>query len=643
MTLYRQLMVVIIILILVMLGNMFRISMASTRSFLNGQMQTQTRNAVDALVLRLRPLMAKKDIAMMDTLANAVFDHGYYRRLLLEDMKGQVILKRINPDPVRDVPEWFVHMLPLKAPQVSAIVTAGWRQFGKLTLEAHPGRAYINLWDSFRQLLALAALTFLIGILAVVLVVRGMLRPLAAIEAQAIAICKREFPLNDIRPWTREFRHVVEAMNRMTAKVRDMIATLSERADELQRQARVDKLTGLPNREGFMPAFIALLERREKSSSGLFVLIKLADFASFNDRVGYQVGDRLLQDIAGLLRDKCRAHAEAMAGRIGGVDFALAMPERNDAAARDYCAELARELRALQAQGAEECRVLIGATFFSGDDGVGDILGRADTSLSIARAGSADSVHLQNDENRALGNANWQQIIDDVLRDKRISLLAQPIHDTNGNRIYSELLARMHDADGALISPAEFMPMAERLHRIVEVDRVVMQQAIEWLRNHTSESLAVNISSRTLHEADFASWINRLLDEEDAPRGRLFVELTEHAALQDVAATASFIERLHQSGIQAVIERFGSGLASFGAIRELKADYIKLDGSYVRGISDDAQNRFFVQTLLDIAHGLDMRVIAEHVENEADKKTLVALRMDAVQGYLIGKPQPLAE
>ncbi|MDX8392399.1 MAG: EAL domain-containing protein [Mariprofundaceae bacterium] len=647
MTLSRQLFVVISILILIMLGRMFWISLDNTRSYLNGQMQTQTNNAVDSLGIALRPHLAKKDIAMMDTLINAVFDHGYYHSLLLADMQGQILIKRVNSDPIHDAPEWFIHLLPLDAPKVTAVVTSGWMQYGKLTLQAHPGRAYANLWASFRQLLVLALWTFFIGIVAVLLLVRGMLKPLRAIEAQAIAICKREFPINEERPWTREFRHVTEAMNRMTGKIRDIINTLTERAEELQHQARVDKLTGLANRDGFMPALNALLERHERSSSGLFLLVKLTDFAAFNDLVGYQIGDQLLQNIAAVLKAGCENNPDALAGRIGGVDFALMLPEQEKESAETLCNSIGQQLSALR-ENEEICQMLIGATLFASGDTAADILGRADTSLSIARTDGSGGIHIQNTENRSEGNIDWQQIIDDVLQQQRISLLSQAITTPDGESVYREVLARMYDRKGENISPATFMPMAERLGRIADVDRLVMQKTIDRLSTHSDAFFAVNISSHSLHDTAFRDWMGELFTRHEggkhnANASHMLIEFTEHAALHNIEATAAFIKQAHNLGMRVVMEHFGSGLASFHSLRGLKLDYIKLDGSYVRGISADAQNRFFVHTLLDISHGLDIRVIAEHVEDATDLQSLTDMHIDAVQGYHIGKPEPLSD
>ncbi len=643
MTLSRQLFTVITMIILIMLGRMFWISLDNTRSYLSSQMQTQTSNAVDSLGIALRPHLAKKDIAMMDTLANAVFDHGYYRSLLLTDMQGQIIIKRVNSDPIRDVPAWFMHLLPLDAPKITAVITSGWMQYGKLTLEAHPGRAYVNLWDSFRQLLVLALWTFLIGITAVLLMVRGMLKPLRAIEAQAIAICKREFPINDIRPWTREFRHVVEAMNRMTGKVRDIINALTERAENLQRQARIDELTGLPNRSGFMPALAALLDRKGQSSSGVFLLVKLDDFAAFNDLVGYPVADRLLQNVASILEEYCDMHREALAGRIGGVDFALLLPEQDENTASQTSLKIKEQLDALANTGEASCCILLGATLFSGNDKPGDILTRADTSIAAARTDHA--LHLQHVGDVVKSNIDWRNIITDVLAQKRIQLLSQPVRSIGAtpHTIYYEVLARIHDADGEPISPATFMPMAERLNRMVDLDNMIMQMALEWLAAHPDEHLAVNLSSASLQHIAANGLTKTMFEKINYIGPRLLLEITEHAALQNAETTTAFIAEAHKAGVRIVMERFGSSLSSFHTLRQMHIDFLKLDGSYVRDIATLKENRFFLQTLLDIAHGLDIQVIAEQVENASDLDCLQDMGIDAVQGYHIDKPKPLSD
>lgn len=641
MTLSRQLFAVISILILIVLGRMFWISMENTRTYLNSQMQTQTSNALDALGLSLKPALADKDMAMMDTLANALFDHGYYRKLVLADMQGRTILERHNPDPVKDVPVWFSHLLPLEAPEASTTLTSGWMQYGKLSLMANPGHAYVNLWHSFQQLLVLALLTFLAAIIAVILLVRGMLKPLRAIEAQALAIGQREFPINHIKPWTREFRNVVLAMNRMTEKVRDIIQRLTDHAEELQRQQRMDSLTGLPNRNGFMPALAAMLSSYESSSSGLFILLKLDDFATFNDRVGYQVADTLLQGIAGMLSGQISSHNQALVGRIGGVDFALALPDIQSTHINTFCMSLRKRLDSLQGSGDDVCRIYFGATCYSADNCMSDILGRADTALTGARSNGLGFL-IQNENKREGGMINWQDMVSEVLYHHRISLLGQPIQSCNNqSTLYFETLARIRDVQGNYLPPAIFMPMAERLGRMTDVDSIVLSLAANWLSAHEQGQLAINLSSSTLHQAAVGNWLAGQMAGKSALCKRLLIEISEHTAMLDGDITAAFIDKAHALGIRVVMEHFGSGLASFHTLRRLKLDFIKLDGSYVRGLAHDAENRFFLHTLLDIAHGLDIRVIAEQVEDEADLQALVKMGIDALQGYYIGKPEAL--
>lgn len=639
-TLYRQLFAVITLLLLAVLGRMFWISMDNTRAYLNDQMRTQTSNAVDALGLSLQPALLNKDMAMTETLINAAFDHGYYRQMLLEDMQGKVLFKRVNSDPVKDVPAWFIDLLPLKAPEVSATLTSGWIQFGRLSIQAHPGRAYVNLWHSFRQILLLALWTFLVSIVAVLLLVRGILKPLRAIEAQALAIGQREFPINSIKPWTREFRHVVQAMNRMTEKVRDIIRSLTDHAEDLQRQARMDSLTGLPNRSGFMPALAAMLSSYESSSSGLFVLIKLDDFAAFNDRVGYQVADKLLQDIAGILSENIGSHNQALVGRIGGVEFALALPDIETTGIHAFCLALRKRLDTLQGEDRNACRIFFGATCYAADDSMSEILGRADTALTGAR-GNGTGYLVGNDRKREHGLINWQEVVGDVIRARRINLLGQPVRSCKDKTIYFEVLARIRDARDEAIPPASFMPMAERLGRMADVDAAVLHLAMQWLAGHEQELLAVNLSSATMQHAACGDWLSKQTADQSGVCKRLLVEISEHAAMLDGETTAAFIDKAHAIGIRVVMEKFGSGLASFHTLRRLKLDYIKLDGSYVRGLAHDAENRFFLHTLLDIAHGLDIRVIAEQVEDEADLQALVKMGIDALQGYYIGKPESL--
>jgi len=218
MTLSRQLIIIIFSVFLLIFSGTLWITVDNTRSYLIQQLTTQTQDAADSLGLSLVPHLKNKDIAAVDTMINAVFDHGYYRELRLESISGKLLAQRENSSHIDGIPDWFISWLPLQTPRVKTVITTGWTQAGRLWLSAHPGYAYKKLWDTSIEVLWWSLAAFFLSLVAVITILRKILAPLKDVENQALSICNREFPIVETIPWTREFKRVVLAMNRMSHK-----------------------------------------------------------------------------------------------------------------------------------------------------------------------------------------------------------------------------------------------------------------------------------------------------------------------------------------------------------------------------------------------------------------------------------------
>jgi len=641
MTLSRQLISLIIATFLLIFSGAFWINVENTRSYLMLQLATQTQNAADALGLSLSPHMKNKDLAAMDTMINAAFDSGYYKSLLLKNVSGKVLIERKNTATIEDVPAWFIEHLSLETPVAESVITTGWNQTGRIQLTAHPGFAYKKLWQSSLDMLRWSLPAFIAVLIAVLLILKAILRPLNAVEKQALAISKREFPVVHNIPATRELQRVVLAMNQMSKKMKGYIDTLSNRAEKMQQEARYDVLTSLLNRNGFNARLENTLSDTETEGSGALAVIRLHQFGLYNERLGHEAGNALLLHIAQILTDISNAYPRATAARITGTDFALILPLADTDAARDIATRCSDRLNQLADDEDIDDLAHIGITCFHHDESVGSILAHADAALSLAQHKGANAFAMQLTDNDILGNMAWQSMISEALQQQRVHLLAQTVVNAQQQALYSELLIRIEQADGEQISPASFASMAERLGMHAELDRYVIEQAAAQLSPGSEHRFGINISVHCIHDADFMAWMDSYFQNHQHAATRMLFEVSEYGLLQDLAASQRFIAQVHAQGSQIVMEHFGSRLNSFKLLRQLKPDYIKLDGSYIHHITDNSDNRFFLQTVADIAHGLDIQIIAEQVETADDFQTLKTLGIHAMQGYYISKPAPI--
>ena len=237
MTLSRQLVVLVAVLLVLVFAGTFLIGVQNSRAYLEAQLKSHAQDAATSLGLSVSPHMAEGDIATVTSMAEAIFDRGYYRVVRVEDMEGKPLVDRVLPVRVEGVPAWFISSLSLKTPEGEALVMAGWRQAGRVRVRSHPGFAYRQLWENVSEIFGWFLSSALIVMLLGLVLLRVVLRPLRLIQWQAESICNREFPILEKLPRTPDLRRIVEAMNRMSGKVQSMLTEAAKLARRLREQA----------------------------------------------------------------------------------------------------------------------------------------------------------------------------------------------------------------------------------------------------------------------------------------------------------------------------------------------------------------------------------------------------------------------
>jgi EAL domain-containing protein (putative c-di-GMP-specific phosphodiesterase class I) len=202
---------------------------------------------------------------------------------------------------------------------------------------------------------------------------------------------------------------------------------------------------------------------------------------------------------------------------------------------------------------------------------------------------------------------------------------------------------RFYSEEEQLLPTASFLAMAEKLDKIIEVDRLIVETALSTIKNKNLQDqyFGLNLSSRCIHDDHFLIWLERRLLKDAAIASKLVFEVSEYGMQQNLKTSKRFIDMLHRNGARLTVEKFGTGMTSFKFFRDIKPDFIKMDGSYTRHIDDDKNNQYFIRLMVDLAHRIGVGVFAESVETQEEKQMLESLFIDGTQGYYIGKPQPI--
>lgn len=424
-------------------------------------------------------------------------------------------------------------------------------------------------------------------------------------------------------------------------------------SEEMAFQATHDELTGLGNRRAFEQALTLAFElTRGQTRHHVVCYLDLDDFKVVNDTCGHTAGDELLRQIAqlfaGLLRD------EDLLCRIGGDEFGILLADHSVAAALLVAERLQHSLAAYRFAWLEQSfgvGVSIGMVALDAhSESVGALLQAADSACYVAKDAGRSRIHLYAIDDPALaqryGVMEWVSRIEHALLHDRFVLFAQPIVPLDGHEsggLHCELLLRMQDDQGALVSPGQFMPAAERYHLASRVDRWVVTHALQWMAEHQDriEQCAINLSGQSLGDAAFMAFVLQSLSDTPLPCTKLCFEITETAAISNLQTAHRFIETLRARGCKFSLDDFGSGLSSFAYLRNLPVDVLKIDGQFVKDIAHDPVSLAMVKSIHEIGCLMGKRTVAEFVESQAILDLLREIGVHYAQGYAVGYPVPL--
>ena len=420
-------------------------------------------------------------------------------------------------------------------------------------------------------------------------------------------------------------------------------------SQQLAWQATHDELTHLANRREFERRLSLLLDNSEETS--VLCYIDLDRFKLINDTCGHASGDELLLQISDILAGQVRA-TDTVA-RLGGDEFAIILCQ---------CSlELARRIANWICQSVREHRFIWEGQSFSVGASIGlveirpnkqdlaTVLAAADAACYAAKEEGRNRVHIYRADDAMVSQQRDQQQwclhIDKALEENRFCLYHQPIAaagDYAGRYHHTELLLRMVDEQGQLVSPMAFIPAAERYDRMVQIDTWLVRSFFKILSESEADPQMlynINLSGISLSDKRFLSFLRKALSNGKIDPRNICFEITEMAAISNLSRVTDFMKRLKRLGCQFALDDFGSGMSSFGYLKQLPVDYIKIDGRFIQNLNNPINSAIIV-SICNIGQAMAAKVIAERVEDGNTARELQQLGVDYVQGYGIAKPSP---
>jgi len=422
---------------------------------------------------------------------------------------------------------------------------------------------------------------------------------------------------------------------------------------QLSYQASHDALTDLINRREFENRLAKALDalRSDTESTHALLYLDLDQFKVVNDTFGHAAGDALLKQLAEIVHGNIRS--TDLLARLSGDEFGILLERCDEQQAMQIAESIRGAVEGYRFEWQDSfttIRCSIGVVIITSEvEDVAELMSFADVACYSAKDMGRNQVHLYKGSDASLRHEEmkWVSRISSALEEDRLELFFQPIigiGDHNGQeRGHYELLLRMRDRDGELVSPNQFIPAAERYNLMSTLDRWVIRESLSKLADRSSDgqaryTIAINLSGTSLSEDRFLDDLIKELEKQKLPKGAICFEITETAAISNLSRVVHFMQTLKALGCKFSLDDFGSGLSSFTYLKNLPVDYLKIDGHFIRNVAEDSVDESMVKAIREVGHAMGIETIAERVETKQVLEKLGSLGVEFAQGFYIARP-----
>ena len=430
--------------------------------------------------------------------------------------------------------------------------------------------------------------------------------------------------------------------------LRDVSKT-HETQQKIKFLAEHDLLTGIANRHTFNTSIADRILASSKRNPCSLLFFDLDQFKVVNDTAGHQAGDTLLKEITDIIMTRLRA--SDLLARVGGDEFTLLLPNTNVENAETVATEIIKLIKRYVFRWDEfafDVTLSVGITAVCDPDTLAsEVIRQADVACYIAKKSGGNQYHtyIENDskERANLSEYNLLSEIRKALDRNSFILKFQPlIKIATGTPEFQEVLVRMTDSRGDMVSPADFIPVAERSGLMREIDLWVVSNALERVNqlrlSGTELRLSINLSGRSIGSKELLTRLETLINQYEIPSNTIIFEITETAAIENIDTALTFIESIRSLGCRFALDDFGAGFSSFRYLKNLPVEYVKIDGSFITNILNDPSDEAMVRAIHQIAHSLGKRTVAEFVGSQQVINLLANIGIDYAQGFFYGQP-----
>lgn len=628
------------IFLLMVFAGSFLINVNLTKEYVSEQLATHAQDTGTSLGLSITPYLGdSSQLIVAETMVNAIFDRGFYQYITVTDIDGNVLIERRNPSTQDTVPSWFSDVVNIIPPTQQTELNNGWTLAGTLTVQSHPGLANETLYENVKHSAFMFFTAFVFAYIVLLFIINTITKPLRVVVNKINEIQDQKFSQINYKPFTQELTFITKAVNSLSSSLESMFGELIQKAEHFKTKAYEDDLTGLQNRSAFTQQMSAMLSATANTEEGYLFIVRLAHLNAINTSIGAQAGDEYINTVVNELTLFCDGAAQDMSlFRLSGSDFAIISETFSSRDCLDDVNTLSQKLAKSSPLKDISKPVWISVTHFNDDQSFSEIMEKADSALMVASK-QPFAVQFASELVHVHSSTVWRDRLNDVISARSADIYIQPIMNTkNEEPLYFEAFARFKDKEsGSVIPMSQLIPASERLNLIPEVDKLVITLILEKLAVSKTD-IAINIASASLASAQFRQWLVQKMEQYSELCNKVIFEIENTVLIQHKADTVILCKTLKEFGCRITIEHFGEHLASLSGLRAVQPDFVKVSGKLTKGIDTDQDSQLFIGSLLSIARGLGINVIAELVESEAESKALSQLNVLHQQGFYFAKP-----
>lgn len=617
MSLSRQLFALISLLFLIIFATNYISGVNNIRGYLQTEAKIHAEDAATSLAISLQPHINKSEDTILPTLINAIFDRGYYGRIVLRDLNDTILVDRRNPLTFQVVPPWFTKMLPLETARAQAEINDGWMPAAIVEVTVHPGYAYLKLWEQAKNALLYSFLIYLFSLVALALVLRLLLTPLRKIEVLAKDIGQGRFTTITPLPWTKEIKNVALAMNLMSAKIKDIIESLQEKLGEAEYRLTVDSVTGLETKTNFEACLKKLFIGK---GSGYIFRLRIDNLADLAKKKSSKEVDRFLKNFADCVKEASLGQQGVSIYRLGGADFAIIAEALNRQHAEELCQGLADGFAELGEETSLGGIAHIGGIAFDPLGTSESIMAAAAESYNKARLVGLNSFVIGETPKGAMTRKQWIDCVEKtiakasveiVMSDKALYLKG----GKSGELLLAEVTAKIRK-EGKELSIGTFISVADDAGLAADFDLMMVAKVLNSGLFSTAEhAIAVNLSFSSIADPHFRAALYTLITKHRQAANRLVFCLTAYAAAKDLELLYSFTKMTARVGTQLMLKRYEPRFLKLASLKEFNFDYIRLAKSITEDLDASEQKKSLISAMVATGGILNTKILAEQVDD----------------------------